>query len=90
MVRLLSKTLDGLAVRTLKEQLQPIEWETRNVEETGQEGQENPMAQTHNLEFLGLENRSAAGKTELKRVEGKILAVPDDISSFQINFTHGP
>lgn len=64
MIRLLSKLLDELAVRTLNEQLQPARWETRNVEEMGQVGQENPVDQTHSSESDDLENRSATGKTD--------------------------
>lgn len=47
MIRLLSKPLDELAVRTLNEQLQPARWETRNVEEMGQVGQENHFQPEH-------------------------------------------
>lgn len=62
-----------MAVGTLNEQLQPKGWETRSVEEMGQEGQENLLGQTYNLELMGLENRFTAWKIDLRRLKGKIL-----------------
>lgn len=62
-----------MAVGTLNEQLQPKGWETRSVQEMGQDGQENFLGQTYNLELIGLENRSTAWKIDLRGFKGNIL-----------------
>lgn len=62
-----------MAVGTQNEQLQPKGWETRSVQEMGQDGQENFLGQTYNLELIGLENRSTAWKIDLRGFKGKIL-----------------
>lgn len=59
------------------------------MEEMSQEGQENLKAQAHILESVELENRSAAGKIDLRKLKVNSWDVPVDISSFQFNFTCG-
>ena len=72
MVSLFPKTLDGLAVGTLNEQPEPTGWETRTVEEMGQEGRRTLAWITGGI---GWAEEQSSSKDRLEET------VPDSISA---------